>query len=154
MRSKRLFFFVLIFFLLIIPACQKESPVNHDRVVTAIPSDIESVNPLFAFDLNEGNISELLYASLVQHDWNYQKGDMDTYPMLAKSWQWSSDSSSITLNLRDDVKWSDGQPFTANDVVFSFDLYSDPQIQSKLYGSFKNFYVDSLQHINLQKLLL
>ena len=151
MRSKRLFFLVLIFFLLIIPACQNESPVNNDRVVTAIPSDIESVNPLFAFDLNEGNISELLYASLVQHDWNYQKGDMDTYPMLAKSWQWSKDSSSITLNLRDDVKWSDGQQFTANDVVFSFDLYSDPLIQSKLYGSFKNFYADSSQHIDLQK---
>ncbi len=151
MKSKRLFLFVVFFSLLLIPACQKEAPVNQNRVVAAISSDIESVNPLFAFDLNEGNISELLYSSLVQHGWNYQKGSMDTFPMLAKSWQWSKDSSSITLELRNDVKWSDGQQFTANDVIFSFDLYSDPLVQSKLYGSFKNFYTDSSQHINLQK---
>ena len=62
----------------------------------------------------------------MQHEWNDKKGDMDTFPMLAKSWEWNNDSSSITLYLRDDVKWSDGQQFTANDVVFSFDVYSDP----------------------------
>ncbi len=151
MRHNRLFSLVIIFTLLFFQACQKEAPENSNLVIAAISSDIESVNPLFSFNLTDGNVSELLYASLVQHEWNYQKGTMDTFPMLAKKWEWSKDSSSITLSLRDDVKWSDGQPVTANDVVFSFDAYSDPLIQSKFYGAFKNFYVDSLQHIELNK---
>jgi peptide/nickel transport system substrate-binding protein len=132
-------------------SCQKGSSEKSGRIIAAITSDVESLNPLFAFSDDEGNISELLYASLVQHEWNYKNGDMDTFPMLAKSWEWSKDSSSITLYLRDDVKWSDGRQFTANDVVFSFDVYSDPLVQSKLYGSFKNFYVDTLMHIQLEK---
>jgi peptide/nickel transport system substrate-binding protein len=141
----------LIIILLSIGGCQKGSSEKSGRVVAAISSDVESLNPLFSFSDNEGNISELLYASLVQHDWNEKKGDLDTFPMLAKSWEWNSDSSSITLNLRDDVKWSDGRQFTATDVVFSFDVYSDPLVQSKLFGSFKNFYVDTSMHIDLQK---
>ena len=151
MKNKRNLLLFLLLILAVIPSCQKENPVNQNRVVVAISSDIESTNPAFAFTLNEGNIAELLYASLVQHEWNFSKGRMDTYPMLAKSWQWSKDSSSINLKLRDDVKWSDGKPFTANDVVFTFDVYSDPLVQSRFYGTFKNFYADSSQHINLQK---
>jgi peptide/nickel transport system substrate-binding protein len=141
----------LIIILLFISGCQNKSSEKSARIICAINSDLVSLNPLFAFSDNEGNISELLYASLVQHDWDDKKGDMETSPMLAKSWEWSRDSSSITINLRDDVKWSDGQQFTANDVVFTFDAYSDPLVQSKLYGTFKNFYVDSALHIDLKK---
>jgi peptide/nickel transport system substrate-binding protein len=141
----------LIIILSIFNGCQKDSSEKPGRIIAAISSDVESLNPLFSFSDNEGNISELLYASLVQHEWNDKKGDMDTYPMLAKSWEWSSDSSNITLFLRDDVKWSDGQQFTAYDVVFSFDVYSDPLVQSKLYGSFKNYYADTSTHIDLSK---
>ncbi len=151
MRSKKLYILVLLLIVAILPSCQQQSPLNSNRVVVAISSDAESLNPLFVMNYDEGTISELLYASLVQHDWDYQKGDMTTEPMLAKSWNWNKDSSSIKLNLRKDVKWSDGMPFTANDVVFSFDVYSDPLVQSRLYGTFKHFYVDTALHINLKK---
>ena len=43
-------------------------------------------------------------------------------PMLAKSYQWSADKKSITFTVRSGVKWSDGQPFTAADVAFTFNL--------------------------------
>ena len=129
----------LLIILLFISGCRKESSEKAGRVIVAIDSDIESFNPLFAFSDNEGNISELLYASLVEHEWNNVKGELDTFPMLAKTWEWNKDSSSIILYLRNDVIWSDGQQFTANDVVFSFDVYSDPMVQSKLYGTFKIF---------------
>jgi peptide/nickel transport system substrate-binding protein len=42
-------------------------------------------------------------------------------PWLAKDWEISDDGLTYTLNLRDDVKWHDGEKFTANDVVFTFD---------------------------------
>jgi peptide/nickel transport system substrate-binding protein len=43
-------------------------------------------------------------------------------PMLASSYKWSSDSKTLTFTIRSGVKWSDGQPFTAADVVYTFKL--------------------------------
>ncbi len=45
-------------------------------------------------------------------------GDGKLTPMLAKSWDVSSDGKTITLNLRDDVKWHDGKKFTSADVKY------------------------------------
>jgi peptide/nickel transport system substrate-binding protein len=42
-------------------------------------------------------------------------------PMLATSYKWNSAKTSITFNIRKGVQWSDGVPFTAKDVVFTFD---------------------------------
>ncbi len=41
-------------------------------------------------------------------------------PMLASSYQWNSDNSQVTFTIRPNVKWNDGQPFTSDDVVFTF----------------------------------
>ena len=41
-------------------------------------------------------------------------------PALAKSWEISEDGLTITFNLRQGLQWSDGEPFTADDVVFTF----------------------------------
>lgn len=43
-------------------------------------------------------------------------------PMLATGFRWSPDGKQMTITTRDGVKWSDGQPFTAKDVAFTFDL--------------------------------
>ncbi|MGA8116986.1 MAG: ABC transporter substrate-binding protein [Actinocatenispora sp.] len=45
-----------------------------------------------------------------------------TKPMLASSFQWSADKKSIDFTIRKGVKWSDGKPFTADDVVYTFEL--------------------------------
>ena len=43
-------------------------------------------------------------------------------PWLAKSWVWSQDNKTLTVTLQDNVKWTDGKPFSADDVVFSYQL--------------------------------
>ena len=43
-------------------------------------------------------------------------------PMLANSYQWNSDNTQVTFTIRPNVKWNDGQPFTADDVAFTFNL--------------------------------
>ncbi|MGE5399531.1 MAG: ABC transporter substrate-binding protein [Ignavibacteriales bacterium] len=148
--TKLKFAFALML-LLIITGCNKNRSSDGSRVVAGITADIENFSPLYAFSVDEGNISELLYLPLVSHRWNPEKSEIETYPMLASKWEWNEDSSSVILYLRDDVKWSDGQSFTAADVVFSFDAYSDPLVQSRLYGAFGNFYTDSLNHILPEK---
>jgi peptide/nickel transport system substrate-binding protein len=47
--------------------------------------------------------------------------DQKETPMLASSYQWSPDKKSIVFTVRGGVKWSDGQPFTAEDVAYTFD---------------------------------
>src|SRR5262249_45600863 len=43
-------------------------------------------------------------------------------PMLATSYQWTPDKKSITFDIRQNVTWNDGQPFSADDVAFTFNL--------------------------------
>jgi peptide/nickel transport system substrate-binding protein len=51
-----------------------------------------------------------------------QNSPQDIVPDLAKSWSWSPDNKDLTFKLQEGVKWHDGQPFTAKDVVCTFDL--------------------------------
>lgn len=150
MNYKRWFVLLFILPLLYIASCTTTNK-NPNKIVVAIPTDIESLDPMYSFSINEANINELLFLSLIKHNWNNKIGNIDSEPMLAKSWKWSKDSLSLTLNLRNDVKWSDDKKVTAEDVVFSFDLFSDPSVQSYMYGSFGNFYTDKNDHILLNK---
>ncbi|HEV7657066.1 MAG TPA: ABC transporter substrate-binding protein [Mycobacteriales bacterium] len=56
----------------------------------------------------------LVYVNLLQ--------DQKETPMLASSYQWAADKKSIVFTVRSGVKWSDGQPFTAEDVAYTFDV--------------------------------
>ena len=51
---------------------------------------------------------------------NLQTGEF--IPWLAESFEYNDDASSLTVKLRDGVTWNDGQPFTADDVVFTYDI--------------------------------
>ena len=53
-------------------------------------------------------------------------------PDLAKSWKWSPDGKALTFQLQEGVKWHDGKPFTAQDVVCTFDLLQGKNENNKL----------------------
>ena len=55
-------------------------------------------------------------------------------PRLADSWEVSDDGLVWTFDLQDDLVWSDGEPFTADDVVFTFNLYANPASGSAVAG--------------------
>jgi len=56
-------------------------------------------------------------------------------PRLARDWTSSADGLTWTFNLRDDVKFSDGTPFTSADVVFSFQAVYDQRVKSEIGSS-------------------
>lgn len=70
------------------------------------------------------------YQSLVKTGPLYRADqDLEPFPNLAKSWEWSDDGLQLTMHLIEGAKWSDGEPFTADDVIFTWeDLINDPQI--------------------------
>ncbi len=49
--------------------------------------------------------------------------DIEPFPELAKSWEWSDDGMQLTMHLIEGAKWSDGVPFTADDVMFTWEGY-------------------------------
>lgn len=63
-------------------------------------------------------LHQLIYEYLFYQ--NLQTGEY--VPWLAESYEYNADYSAITVHLRDGVKWSDGEPFTSDDIVFTYDL--------------------------------
>jgi peptide/nickel transport system substrate-binding protein len=55
----------------------------------------------------------------------FNPADSTTTPWLATEWKEAKDGTGITFTLRDGVKWSDGEPFTAEDVAYTFELQKE-----------------------------
>lgn len=55
-------------------------------------------------------------------------GDLGTTPWLAESVEWSDDYTQLTVVPRSGVNWSDGEPFTADDIVYTFDQFLDGRL--------------------------
>jgi peptide/nickel transport system substrate-binding protein len=86
-----------------------------------LPSRISPLEPS-VFSSNE--ILELVFLRL--HSIDAKTGTMK--PMLAESWEFSEDLKSVTYYLRKNVKWWDGQPVTAHDVLYTYQQMKDPSI--------------------------
>jgi len=55
-------------------------------------------------------------------------------PLLAESWEMEEDGKVWIFNLREGVNWHDGEPFTVDDVVFSYNAYANPKVASRWAG--------------------
>jgi peptide/nickel transport system substrate-binding protein len=57
--------------------------------------------------------------------------DIEPFPEVAKSWEWSTDGTQLTMHLIEGAFWSDGVPFNADDVIFTWEGYIvDPNVVS------------------------
>jgi peptide/nickel transport system substrate-binding protein len=75
-----------------------------------------SFNPYTGSVLNGGFMKGAIYEPLVVAT---VAGGGHVYPWLATSWKWTNGNKTLVLKIADNVKWSDGQPLTADDVVYS-----------------------------------
>jgi peptide/nickel transport system substrate-binding protein len=96
------------------------------KLVIAQRSEPRTFNPVVAVDQNSYGVNARLQADLIHINRATQK----TEPALAKSWIVSKDGTQFTLKLRRGLRFSDGQPFDADDVLFSFKVYLDEQVHS------------------------
>jgi peptide/nickel transport system substrate-binding protein len=91
------------------------------------------LNPLLVSDIPSSEVTGLMFDGLVDVD----PDSLDAIPNLATAWTVSPDSKTYTFTLKDGVKWHDGQPFTAADVKFSYDLYMTPETGTPRAGTLK-----------------
>lgn len=104
------------------------------RVVLATFADPKTFNPITANEMSSIDIIGRVFASLVSMDAPTQ----DVYPGLAQSWSVEPDNKTWTFHLRKGVRWSDGQPLTADDVVFTWnDVIYNPKIINVTVDQFR-----------------
>ena len=87
-----------------------------------------SLDPALADDIHAFNILTDLYEGLVA-----ESATGDLVPGVAKSWTISSDGLIYTFNLRENARWSNGDPVTSHDFVRAFRRVADPATAS-VYG--------------------
>jgi peptide/nickel transport system substrate-binding protein len=96
------------------------------RLVVALRSEPKTLNPVLAGDDPSRDVIRCVTADLI----HINRGSLKTEPSLAKSWNVSQDGRQYTLHLRRGLRFSDGELFNADDVVFSFQVYLDEKIDS------------------------
>jgi peptide/nickel transport system substrate-binding protein len=96
------------------------------RLVVALRSEPKTLNPAMAVDETSRDVIRCLSADLI----HINRLSLKTEPSLAKSWKVSRDGRQYTLELRRGLRFSDGEPFTADDVIFSFQVYLDEKVDS------------------------
>src|SRR3954467_2418927 len=79
------------------------------------PQGIDSRNPLIGVTVSAYEVWNLQYATLTDK----AASDFHTIPGLAESWKGSADKKTWTYTLREGLKWSDGQPLTAEDIAYT-----------------------------------
>lgn len=88
---------------------------SSDTFTYAIGGDPSSINPINTSDRWGLTVSNMIFSPLVAIDGD---GKMDN--VLAESVEPAADGKSVTVKLKSGIKWSDGQPLTADDVVFTY----------------------------------
>ena len=87
------------------------------------------INPLLAqYNQVDQDLSALIFNGLTRID-----GEGELKPDLAESWQVSEDRLIYVFKLRQDLRWQDGEPFTAADVLFTIGLMQDPEFPGVPY---------------------
>ena len=101
-------------------------PIPMLRV--ALHTEPQSWNRLLATDWVTHVVTDPIHGRLLRIDPETQQ----LVPELATSWDFSEDGTRLVLHLRPDVRFSDGEPFTAEDVAFTFRALYDPKVGSPL----------------------
>lgn len=97
----------------------------------ALTAEPRTFLPLVAYDTATRAVLERMHAGLVRLD----LATLEVQPALAASWDVSSDRTRVRLELRRGVRFSDGEPFDADDVVFTFRAVQDPAVGSPFASS-------------------
>lgn len=133
----------LVFFYLTVTACSPQAPggvpagsgaaepAHGDILVEGSIGDASNLIPLLASDSTSHEIAGLVFNGLIKYD-----KDVHIVGDLAESWEISRDGLVITFHLRKGVRWHDGKPFTAHDVLYTYQVTVDPKTPTAYAGDF------------------
>jgi len=113
------------------PAAQPNTPIPDavpipaaGQLRLAVREGIRTLDPYLVTNASEELVSSLLYDTLLM-----DASPRGLAPNLATRWELSPDGVNLTFWLNPQARWHDGQPVTANDVIFSYGLANERQFQ-------------------------
>lgn len=117
-KNMNLRIFLIVFFLtlLAVPVLAQTESKYGGQLVMASASDPKSFNAIVAQETTTSMITSHIFDGLTE----INAATLEIEPALAERWTVSPDGEVCTFHLRKDVVWNDGHPFTADDVVFTF----------------------------------
>lgn len=139
-----------------------------DWLIDNFGTKVKAITPFIGNDLYAAWVQCKVTEGMLYRDVD----SLEFVPLLAKSWTVSPDGKTIVFQLRRGITFSDGQPFTADDVVFTFDWIRNPAINAPRERSgldllkevkkideftveftFKEFFFKSLETVGSQGIL-
>lgn len=115
-----------------------EVPARGGTLTEGIVGFPRFVNPVLAISDTDKDLVALTFAGLMGHD---SAGAL--VPVLAQEYTISEDGKVYTFVLRDGIKFSDGTPITADDVVFTIEKAQDAELKSPVYANWANIHVEA-----------
>ncbi len=122
-----------------------------NTLVHAYIADL-TLNPIIQNESNSREFCEMIYPRLMQETFDTALGLLVYQPLFATRWEVRNNNREIVFTLRRDVKWTDGQPVTSRDWLFSYELYADSVIASVRQNFIsENFLQEKDGTVNLKK---
>lgn len=144
---------VFLLFLLAAVMVQLQGLSGYFQTLQAVPGGIyneglvgsfTTANPIYATSPADVAVSHLIFAGLLKYD---DKGQLA--PALAESWSNNDRGTVYTVKLRPGLTWQDGQPLTAADAAYTFQLIQNPDAQSPLISSWRNIKVAAVDNLTV-----
>jgi peptide/nickel transport system substrate-binding protein len=104
-------------------------PRRGGIIVTGWTAEPRAVNELIvqATNPNQEMVFQL-FARLLREEPDFERHPPAFTPALARSYEWSADHKTLTLHLRENARWSDGVPVTADDVRWTWQAQVSPEV--------------------------
>ena len=136
------FFLLFLFATLFALACGSFSNDQGGTVVIGLRADFDSLNELNAADTDAIQvIQHMLFMSLTRLD-----REMNFAPHLAERWEFSDSNRVLTYFIRKNVYWTDGRQTTADDVLFTYEIATNPKVAYPAASRFD--LIDSLKKVD------
>lgn len=116
-----------------------DAPQSGGLYVEGALGPINTLNPLFVSTSAEASVARLLFSSLYDYD---SKGELRQD--LAAGMQVDASNRIYTVSLKPNLKWHDGKPLTADDIVYTINLIKDPTVRSPLRVNWLDVSVSAL----------
>ncbi len=105
---------------------KNDAEVDWEATINGhLPADLKSTNPIMVSSTYEFEVADLTSIGLFAFDWTMRAFAAES---AVEKWQTSKDRMYDKIVLRKDITWSDGHPFTAKDVVFTFQTIMNPKV--------------------------
>jgi peptide/nickel transport system substrate-binding protein len=108
-----------------LPGYESKAPQDGGAFTRALPADAVTLNPVVANDMVSYLVYKWVFDPLIDMD-----QDMKPVGVLAEKWENAPDNKVTTFHLRKGVRWHDGKPFTADDVLFTYEACVDPTVDA------------------------